>query len=280
MRDSPPTLAFVRPLYPADDPHGRGPTTGDDVLAVKRAISRMGYWPWGEFDREYNDRFAHGVGRRRATSGVAGYQASHDLPATGWYGRRTHELLVASRVPAGLPHAGEWAFDQASINLYRGSESYTEAEQIITRYYQWWDMLVRNEPYWHYSQQRPIRPLTSRLIPRDGVGGYLDCSGSVIYVAWLAGAKSPDPHYAYTGYGNTDSLRVGGEPVPMDQVAEAARSRLVLGYYGRAWWATEHVVAAKSPTEVYSMGREQDPAVRPSLTYRPDFLGCRAYEVI
>jgi hypothetical protein len=118
----PPDLPFARALYPPDaKAKGKTPSTdGPDVVAVKRAISRAGYWRWQNFDAAYSNGFAHG--RSGDGTGVAGFQAAHvDLqgkPPSGWYGSATHEALRCFVIPTG-PHAGEYAFDSYSIAQYR-----------------------------------------------------------------------------------------------------------------------------------------------------------------
>jgi hypothetical protein len=119
----PPDLPFARALYPPDAAaKGKKPSKdGPDVEAVKRAISRAGYWRWQTFDRVYSNGFAHG--RSGDGPGIEGFQADHVLDPsvapTGWYGSASHEALRCHLIAPGLPHAGEWAFDAYAIDLYR-----------------------------------------------------------------------------------------------------------------------------------------------------------------
>jgi hypothetical protein len=116
----PPDLPFQRALYPPDSAaQGKSPSKpGPDVKAVKRAISRMGLWTWQEFDENYSNSFSHGSSKNGP--GVAEFQERYvACQPTGWYGGKTHEVLRTSKIPKGLPHAGEWAFDGTAINLYR-----------------------------------------------------------------------------------------------------------------------------------------------------------------
>ena len=50
---------FIRALYPPDaSQHGKRPSDdGDDVEAIKRAVSRSGHWPWQMFRRRLFKRF-------------------------------------------------------------------------------------------------------------------------------------------------------------------------------------------------------------------------------
>ena len=101
---------LIRPLYP---PSAGGVVNGPDVEAVKRAISRMGFWKWQEFDQVYSQKFAD--------EGVKPYQRSILVQPTGNYGAGTHDILRASKIPPGLPHSGEDAFDATACNLYKAA---------------------------------------------------------------------------------------------------------------------------------------------------------------
>lgn len=116
-----PNLPFGRPLYPPDAAQkGKTPSPdGSDIVAVKRAISRAGYWKWQSFDDTYSNGFSHGAA---SGPGVAGFQAAHvDLkgkPPSGWYGSATHEVLRTFVLPSG-PNKGQYAFDAKAQELYR-----------------------------------------------------------------------------------------------------------------------------------------------------------------
>jgi Putative peptidoglycan binding domain len=104
-----PTVPFPRPLYPPS--HAEGPVPDDvDVVAVKRAIARAGFFPWNSFDDTYNENFA--------MKGVKPFQQANGLSATGNYGEKTHEKLRNTR-RKGYPT--QWAFDAVSINLMKGA---------------------------------------------------------------------------------------------------------------------------------------------------------------
>jgi len=100
-----PAVPFTRPLYPPS--HDKGPVPDDvDVVAVKRAISRAGFWPWQDFDDTYSETFAD--------NGVRPFQQTNGLSATGNYGEATHDKLRNTHLKGS---ATEWAFDQVSIRL-------------------------------------------------------------------------------------------------------------------------------------------------------------------
>jgi hypothetical protein len=113
----PPTLPFQRSLFPPSAAaKGHVPSKpGHDVRAVKRALSRAGYWPWvkgGKFTQDYTNLFAQ--------KAVAVFQDKNvAVMSTGWYGPRTHEALRQHRIRRGLPNAGEFAFDKTAQALYK-----------------------------------------------------------------------------------------------------------------------------------------------------------------
>src|SRR5215831_12313774 len=110
---------FPRPLYPPDAAkHGKTPSSpGPDVEAYKRTVSRLGRWPWQEFDEAYSNGFAHGTSGNVGQTGVAGVQRQQDLDDTGWLGEKTFNTLRSARVPEGKPHAGEMAMDATAARL-------------------------------------------------------------------------------------------------------------------------------------------------------------------
>jgi hypothetical protein len=278
-----PNIPFKRNGYPPDAAPGKVPSTdGEDWEAVRRALSRAGFIPWdwatGQNKRKYSNSLAHGNGD---APGMTAFQASVGItPAYGWYGNPTHEALRKYRVPTGLPNAGEWAFDQTAINLYKGYEDESAAQKVVKDIEYWCEWLENEEPRVYYSQARPIQPLAAREEPPK-LPSYLDCSGSASYIAWLAGVSpAPDPIYGYGGYGFTGSLVVGGRRIATDEAFNQAKAKLVLAFYGESINDTEHVTIVLPDGRVFSHGQESGPEFRNSITYRRDYLQCRAYNVI
>ena len=115
-------VAFPRPLYPPDDPDGPV-VEGPDVKAVKRAVSRLGRWPWQTFDGAYSNGFAHGTSGNVKDTGVTGVQRQAKIAnPSGAMGERTYDVLLYVRVPDGLAAAGEFAFDATAIELLKQAE--------------------------------------------------------------------------------------------------------------------------------------------------------------
>ncbi len=110
---------FPRPLYPPDaNKHGKKPSVnGPDVKAYKRVVSRLGRWPWQEFDETFSNGFSHGKSGNVGETGVAGVQRQQDIDDTGWIGKTTFNTLRSARVPQGKPNAGEMAMDATAVSL-------------------------------------------------------------------------------------------------------------------------------------------------------------------
>jgi peptidoglycan hydrolase-like protein with peptidoglycan-binding domain len=109
--NTPPSFAFKRDLY--GPPDKRYPMSGDDCLAVKRALSRAGFIPWQEFTNVYGQQAKDGCIAFQKSVGITG---SGGGPPQGHYGESTHKKLLKAH--AELKH--EWAFDARSIELYKG----------------------------------------------------------------------------------------------------------------------------------------------------------------
>lgn len=116
----PPKMA--RALYPPSNPSGKPASSdGPDVTAIKRAVSRLGRWPWQAFDDTYSRAFALGSSGNVRDSGVAGVQRQQGIDPTGNVGDATYQALRYAKIPAGLPHAGEPAFDDPALELLERS---------------------------------------------------------------------------------------------------------------------------------------------------------------
>ena len=100
--------AFWRDLYgPGYDPKGRYPMSGDDCLAVKRVLSRMGYLPWTEFTNTYG---------QGAEDAAAEFQRAVGIQPTGHWGKPTHDASRKGKRVGGTPNEPAW--DAYSTELY------------------------------------------------------------------------------------------------------------------------------------------------------------------
>lgn len=171
-----PVVPFMRTLYPPSA-GTKGPVPGgDDVIAVKRAISRAGFFPWQKFDNFYSDAFALGVKK---------FQKKAGLPSTGTYGKATHEKLRSTH-SKGFPK--EWAFDPVSIKLINNAVEAKKALEPIKTARDILDFCRKFDGSYIYGGQHDGSFLNDD--PQDG----FDCSSSISYVLWkfgLLGSNQP-----------------------------------------------------------------------------------------
>ena len=118
------SVPFPRPLYAPDWQGQPTPADGPDVVAYKRAISRLGRWPWQGFDQDYSNRFAHGTSGNVGETGVEGVQRqTPGLDDTGNLSAKLYDVLMRALVPPCLPHAHEPAFDGYAIELLKDANA-------------------------------------------------------------------------------------------------------------------------------------------------------------
>lgn len=79
----------------------KGPT----AEALKRAMSRLGFLPWGDFDEHFNQPLSDAL-------------AKWD-PGHSGYGKGRWEKIRAARVPIAYDHGGEYALDAVAQQLIR-----------------------------------------------------------------------------------------------------------------------------------------------------------------
>lgn len=211
---------------PYTGPYGLATSThkskGPTAEALKRAMSRLGYIPWRDFDQHYNldleaalDRFT---------------------PGKDGYGEGRWEAVRGARIPPGLAHAGEYALDFYARTLIQdeagATSSGTDEEKVQALITEFWEAAVFNREIWHYDQGRPFR------VDVDPTkGGRSDCSAMCVQAVFYAGRKSGievvDPaKLGFKGFGNTDWFeddwpRVGA-PYRVGDLAHFHSSRHVI----------------------------------------------------
>lgn len=246
---------------------------GDDVMAMKRAISHAQRWlPWepSQWDNRYREVFAMGSGKGIvAVSGVRGFQRQEDMEEDGILDDAVYQKIRRALIPVG-PREGDHILDPVSIKLIQqaayefGPEGKKDKIRAAMT-----DFCLRaesSEDLWHYTQQRPYTGLG--VVPERTHEN--DCSGYVILTYYWArrqtGILIPDPSgYRYSGYGNTwDDL--DGHP------------RVITGNYlvGDLAHYNGHVTICRKPgnasTSVWSsFGAEAGPEAT-TLYYRGDFI--------
>jgi hypothetical protein len=95
---------FVRQLFPPSSPQKS--EGGLDVIGVKRAVSRAGFWPWQEFDDAYNERFA---------TAVAKLKAHYKIKPAGKNWTEKTQTFVANL--KAEDHPTEFCFDATAVAL-------------------------------------------------------------------------------------------------------------------------------------------------------------------
>lgn len=182
------------------------PSEGPTVVALKRAISRLGYMEWK--GTEFTDKWPAG---QALDKGFRHWQLDCDMPADGVYGQQAWKHMRAAKVKSGA-HAGEYALDKLALRLIRDDwEAHNVPDEVdfrvaLTRFCL---LAEANEDAWHYRQARPVDVVVNPS------AGYIwsDCSGYVIQAYHWAMTQSgftvPDPSKGggaapWSGYGNTD----------------------------------------------------------------------------
>ena len=269
----PPVVPFKRIIKPE--------MTGDDVKALKIIASRAACWPWQEFDNIAHAKFMNGYGRVKGTSGLKGLQKALGVTVDGIYGPITHQKSLAYRVPKGNPNAGAYIWDSHAQALYKGSyDPKSAAQGIVADIFKWWEWMIARERQIHYSQNRPMGELSKHHNP-PVLPFYEDCSSTFIYCAFLAGARSPDVAYGFSGYGNTDSLVRNGTSISEADIPKYCDHYYVGVYYGSSIWNTHHVSAIKAPNRIASMGNENAPEWWSSIHQGPGAIASiRAHPVV
>ena len=113
---------FWRDLYgPGYDPKNRYPMSGDDVVAVRRVVSRMGFMDWDDA----LSSSTYGKGVEQAT---AAFQATIGIQPTGHWGKPTHDM---SREMRREGHESEPAWDAYSTELYDQAINYAAPHACV-----------------------------------------------------------------------------------------------------------------------------------------------------
>jgi cell wall-associated NlpC family hydrolase len=167
-----PAVPFVRTLFPPSSPDKS--EAGIDVLAVKRAVSRAGFWPWQEFDETYSQAFA--------VKGVGGFQKSVGLPVDHVYGQNTHAKL---RIAKAVDHPGEYAFDATAVSLMKQAKAQQQPKEqkvaeTLERFCATFD-----GPYVYGGEH-------DRTLTDDSVHNGFDCSSSVSFALFHVGLLGDD----------------------------------------------------------------------------------------
>lgn len=166
-----PTVPFMRTLYPPNSARGPVPSA-DDVIAIKRAVSRAGCYPWrgAKFNTAYNDEFSN--------EGVKKFQKKVGLPVTGVYNKATHDKLRNTRAKE---KPAEWAFDKYSIDLINAAVKRKNEQSPLNKAENMLAFARGFEGPYIYGGQHDTSFLND-----DRTDGF-DCSSSTSYLLWKFG---------------------------------------------------------------------------------------------
>lgn len=220
----------MRPLTPKAFPY-TGPyglpssahrSKGLTAEALKRAMGRMGFLAWTDFDQHYNRKL----------------EAALDLwdPGKDGYGEGRWEKIRGAVIPSGLDHAGEFALDRYARKLVQDeageTSSSTDEARVMVQIEGFWRLAIANAAKWGYSQDRPFRVEVD-----PAAGGESDCSAMPVQAAAWAGRKTGvevvDPSKnGFSGFGNTDLYEddwpVVGSPFRIGDLAHFHSERHVI----------------------------------------------------
>jgi hypothetical protein len=242
-------------------------TYGSDIEALKRAVSRAGFWNWTDFDRNYTEAFA--MGSKDMGPGIRGLQRKRGLRVDGAYGATTHRELKKMRVPVRdwkgdrKENAGQPVWDDYAAQVYRAYLPEMNEQDIRRFLVEFANIGLANPEQWHYRLYRPVVVEIDPANPK----GTTDCSGSVIqaynYAKRKSGLLVPDPaKQSWTGYGNT-SYHEDDHPKTYGpyQVGDLAH------YEGHVCYCIKR--GSKYEADWWSFGSE--PPSKRKLNYRSDF---------
>lgn len=250
-------MALTAQEFPYTGPYGlaasglksKGPT----AEALKRAMGRLGFMPWNDYDQHYNQALANAL-------------AKWDPGKTG-YGEGRWTRIRAARVPVEMPHAGEYALDDYAIKLVQdeaGVVGPSDIEKVRAAISQFGYAIIANRDKIGYRQFRPVPVLVNPNGRYDS-----DCSATVIqafrYAKEATGLPVPDPaKQGYSGYGNTDWYEDDhpkvGSPYRVGDLAHFHSSRHVIfcikpGNVTTAEWCSHGREASPELVHLYGYSR-------------------------
>jgi hypothetical protein len=216
------SIPFPRALYAPDWSGQPAPEPGPDVEAHKRAISRLGRWPWQTFNESYTDEFAHGKSGNVGDTGVAGFQRqTPGLDDTGNFSAKAYDRLMRSLVPPCLPHANEYAYDGFALDLLREANARGPGDTTRQRAL---DAAIGELGY----RENPAGSNMSKYGAWYGGDGQPWCAYFVTWCFEVGAGGSPSfakgSYYSYCPYVVSDArngrngLSVTGSPIPGDLV--------------------------------------------------------------
>ena len=227
---------------------------GNDVVAMKRALSHAGYLKWPKrWDKRCGDK---------AVAAIRKFQRDHAIKVDGVYGKTTHRRLVK------LGHYDAWgAYLMRSQKVTNESRvDHARAKLVAHAMYGY-----HTRDRIHYSQAVRMQIVRFKLyLPwfarRTSI--FEDCSSFVTGLYFDVGIPDPNGN-RYNGFGYTGTLANHGR-----QTLHALPGDL--GLYGPRSIGYEHVVIMVNGGLCVSHGSERGPLLLNPF-YRNDFSHWRTY---
>lgn len=244
---------YTGPYYGPN--HANGPSKGPTAEALKRAMSRLGYFAWSDFDQHYNQKLMSSMADWQMHKGIT--------PPTGDFGKMTWDAMRSQTVVIG--GIRQYALDAYALKLVQDEAKITstsDKEALVQKYItEFWTISIAHAGLWHYNDN--FRPVNVNANP--ATGGTSDCSGMVIqshaYAKRKTGLNVPDPaKQHWSGYGNTDLYEDDwpkiGAPYRVGDLAHFHSSRHVIecikpGDVNTAQWGSNGREAA--PELIHSL---------------------------
>lgn len=214
-------------------------TVGPDAYAVKRALSKAGFGPWGGWGSKPR------LFGPYAVRNLKNFQKSRGLKVDGVYGLATHRKLTPY-----FDSYGRYLMGQTKVLSTEDAKRQRIVAGAMHGYY--------NRAAIHYTQSGLRMYGVRNRVRIPGIPRYEDCSSFATWCYWQAGARDPNG-LSYNGYGFTGTLanhgkRVVGQPKPGD-----------LALYGR--YPYSHVTIYIGNGRCVSHGSESGPLLL-SVYYR------------
>lgn len=187
-----PNVDFLRDIHKG--------TTGPDVVAHKRAISRArpDLYPWHDFSPYAGDYFMTAVSKWKKSKGLG------SLPKIGAH---AHEVLERTH---SKNHPKEWAFDALAVKIandFYEQKTTTPEERIREAIVTAASFFYAHRWAISYSQYRPFQMGKPPYVPSRE-----DCSGFFTLCHYAGGAPDPNgrgyDHLGYTGTLQAHGVRV------------------------------------------------------------------------
>lgn len=206
---------------------------GNDVLAMKRALSTAGYGRWKPFTKLFGSSTETLLKR---------FQQHHGLKIDGVYGPTTHKALAKYYDHYGMKLMND-LYHQLETQ-YEPVHRMVSAALAIYNYCK----LTRHGTYTQSPSRMSIVKNKWRLPFKGNEWLREDCSSSCTGISWEANIPDPNDLH-YNGEGYTGTMSVHGFRVRFAVLA-------AFGYYGPGW-PYKHVVmcvATKPRPLVFSWG--------------------------